>query len=483
VNERATYPSAVRKTLERELKLDVKGPFALPQLPGSALPERMFTSTYVDTPVRSLARAGITLRRRVESGTSLWQLKLPRAGDGTERTELEEPGGPGGPPPALERLLVAHVRHGRLEPVATLRTRRFGTRVEEEGRPVADVTVDEVTVLYAERSVDGFTELEIELVGEGKESDLQRLGRTLRDAGAHKSSGKPKLMRVLEVSSPPPPKQDAPVHEHIRHALEVQLAELEAHDPGVRLGADPDDLHQLRVATRRSRALIRATKPLLGDQLAGLAEELKLLGGLLGAVRDLDVLLGHLRPVVARLDADRAQGEELLAALAAERTLQRSVLLEAMETPRYAALLDAFRTAIDGIGVLDAGDGADEIAAHAVHKLRRAAEAIPVAPSDSELHALRIAAKRARYAAELAALGGGKKAAKAVSAFKKLQDTIGEHQDAVVAEERLRGVARVETGVAAGRLIEHERSRKAVARKRYPGVLAGALRRGRKAFS
>ena len=62
-----------------------------------------------------------------------------------------------------------------------------------KGRPVADVTVDEVTVLYAERSVDGFTELEIELVGEGKESDLQRLGRTLRDAGAHKSSGKPKL--------------------------------------------------------------------------------------------------------------------------------------------------------------------------------------------------------------------------------------------------------------------------------------------------
>ena len=101
----------------------------------------------------------------------------------------------------------------------------------------------------------------------------------------------------------------------------------------------------------------------------------------------------------------------------------------------------------------------------------------------SELHALRIAAKRARYAAELAALGGGKKAAKAVSAFKELQDTIGEHQDAVVAEERLRGVARVETGVAAGRLIEHERSRKVVARKRYPGVLAGALRRGRKAFS
>ena len=135
------------------------------------------------------------------------------------------------------------------------------------------------------------------------------------------------------------------------------------------------------MATRRSRALIRATKPLLGDQLAGLAEELKLLGGLLGAVRDLDVLLGHLRPVVARLDADRVQGEELLAALAAERTLQRSVLLEAMETPRYAALLDAFRRRST------ASASSTRVTVRRDRRscrpqASRAAEAIPVAPSD-----------------------------------------------------------------------------------------------------
>jgi len=481
VNEARTYHSAVRETLERELKLDVNGTFAMPELAGSPLPERTFTSTYHDTPVRSLGRAGITLRRRVENGTSLWQLKLPRGGSVGERVELEEPGGPSGPPPALAQLLAAHARHGRLEPVATLRTHRSGIRVEEDGRDVADVTVDEVTILYAERGVAGFTELEVELVGEGAEPDLKRIGRVLRDAGALEGSGQPKLMRVLELPAPSRPARNAPLHERLRHVLGEQLEALEAHDPGVRFG-DPEDLHQLRVATRRTRALIRATRPLLGDRLAALGEELKLLAGLLGAVRDLDVLVDHLTPEVDELDADRERGEELLTALAAERTAQRSVLVEAMETPRYAALLDAFQAAIDDLGPVDSSTSVNQIAARGVRKLRDAAAALPVEPSDAELHAVRIAAKRARYGAELAAIGGTKKALRAVKGFKKLQDVIGEHQDAVVAEEHLRRLAHDETAIAAGRLIERERRRKAAVRERYPAVLRAAIRRGRKAF-
>lgn len=472
----------MRATLERELKLDVDGSFALPELPGSPLPPRIFTSTYHDTPVRSLGRAGITLRRRVENGTSLWQLKLPGSGNGTERTELEEPGGPSGPPPQLARLLVAHVRHGRLEPVATLRTSRSGVRVEEDGQAVADVTVDEVTILYSERPVEGFTEVEIELVESGDEPDLRRLGRTLRDAGARKSSGKPKVMRVLELPAVTPPGRGAPLHEHFRHALATQLAELESHDPGVRLGADPEDLHRLRVATRRTRALIRATRPLLGDRLAALGEELRLLGGLLGSVRDLDVLLEHLRPVVESLDADRPRAMELLVALAAEREGHRDELLAAMETPRYAELLDELRGSIDELGPFEADVAAPGIAKQAVRKLRRTADSLPAKPTDAELHALRIEAKRARYAAELAGLTGGKPAARAVDAFKNLQDVLGEHQDAVVAEDRVRRVARPETALAAGRLIERERQRKAEKREQFPAALRTALRKGQKAF-
>jgi CHAD domain-containing protein len=69
-----------------------------------------------------------------------------------------------------------------------------------------------------------------------------------------------------------------------------------------------------------------------------------------------------------------------------------------------------------------------------------------------------------------------------VDALKQVQDVIGEHQDAVVAEERLRALARARTAVAAGRLIERERARRSARREAYPEAVAVALRAGRKAF-
>ncbi|MGZ4334042.1 MAG: CHAD domain-containing protein [Gaiellaceae bacterium] len=471
----------MRATLERELKLDVDGPFVLPGLPGEELAARVFTSTYHDTPVRSLGRAGITLRRRLENGKSLWQLKLPRTGNGNVRAEIEEPGGPAGPPKSLARLLEAHLRHGPLEPVATLRTHRSGVRVRDGERPVADITLDAVDILDAGRSAGGFTEIEIELV-DGDDDDLRRLGRLLRDAGARKSSGAPKLMRVIELPESAAPPKDAPLLSQLRHYFGAQLSELEARDPGVRLGTHPEDVHRFRVATRRTRALIRATKPLLGDSLVTLGEELRWLAGVLGPVRDLDVLLEHLRQEVAGLDVDEEAGHELLRGLSAEYELRRVELLAALGAPRYASLLETFEEAIALIHPREVGGAANAIARDALRKLRRAAAKLPDDPSDEALHGLRIEAKRARYAAELAALGGSKAAAGTVEAFKRVQDVIGEHQDAVVAEARLRRLARAKTAVAAGRLIERERGRKFAMRRDYPAAVAAALREGRKAF-
>src|SRR3954468_2117228 len=95
-------------TVEHERKLDAPGGFELPALGGSPLEPRLFTSVYYDTVDKSLAHAGITLRRPPEHGRSVWQLKLPCA---DARLELEQPGGPVGPPDELAKLLRAHVRH------------------------------------------------------------------------------------------------------------------------------------------------------------------------------------------------------------------------------------------------------------------------------------------------------------------------------------------------------------------------------------
>jgi len=465
----------MESTVERELKLEPPEGFELPPLEGEDLDSRIFTSTYYDTPPRSLLRAGITLRRRVENGLSRWQLKLPR--DDYARTEIEAFGGPVGPPNDLSKLLAAHVRHGPIEPVATLRTRRDGVRVGDGARALADVTLDVVDVLDAGRATAHFVEIEVELV-EGDESDLKRLGRILRRAGAKRSAGTPKLMRVLEVVAQEPPDDKAPALVRLHRLLLEQLVEIEAHDPGVRLGDHAEDVHKARVATRRARAVIRATKPLLGETLGPLADELKWLGGALGAVRDLDVLLEHLRPEVARLGDDREAGAAILAVLEEEREDARDELLADLDSERYTTLLDDFETAIASLPELDVPGGVTPIAAGELDRLREASDSLGDDPPDDDLHALRIHAKRARYAAELT---GGKKRDAYLDALKRVQDTIGLHQDAVVAEERLRAIALPESAIAAGRLIEREHGRRHDAREAYPAVVAEALRVGRKA--
>jgi CHAD domain-containing protein len=463
----------VKTTLERELKLEPPEGFELPPLAGDELDARDFTSTYYDTPARSLTRAGITLRRRVEDDDSLWQLKLPVGGGA--RSEIEVPGGATGPPDSLNELLTAHLLHGQVEPVATLRTRRAGVRVLDGSRAVADVTLDVVDVLDEGRAADNFAELEVELI-DGEEKELEQLGRTLQRAGALRSDGRPKLMRVLHLAEEEQSK-DVRSIDRVRRILALQLRELEAHDPGVRTGHDPEDLHRFRVATRRARAVIRATRPLLGDTLSRLSDELKWLAGMLGPVRDLDVLIERLRTEGALLDNDREGAETLVASLERERRAKREELLAAMRSTRYTALLTRFSEAIGSLVVHESDGKLKPLAKSPFLKLRKAAAELGDEPSDDELHELRIRAKRARYAAELLRT---KKAERYVDALKKLQDVVGEHQDSVVAVVRLREAAGPETAIAAGRLIERELERRRQSRARFRGVLKTAVRRGRK---
>lgn len=79
--------------------------------------------------------------------------------------------------------------------------------------------------------------------------------------------------------------------------IAVQLGRILAHDPGARLGDDPEDVHQLRVATRRLRAFLRAARPLLEKSWAeDLRAEPGWLGGALGPVRPATGRTSGLRP-------------------------------------------------------------------------------------------------------------------------------------------------------------------------------------------
>jgi CHAD domain-containing protein len=238
----------------------------------------------------------------------------------------------------------------------------------------------------------------------------------------------------------------------------------------------------MRVATRRARAVIRAARPVLGDRLEPLSDELKWLGGALGEVRDLDVLIDGLRRDVAELDNDARAGERLLDVLDGEREAARRRLLDALEEPRYLLVLARFDGELATLAGTPGEGGVKQLAADAYTRLHKKAGKLGDDPSDEKLHRLRIKAKRARYAAELAEPDGGKRLRRYIDALKELQDAIGAHQDAVVAEERVRAIVTPPTAVAAGRLVERQRAKRAAARRDYPLVLERALAAGAKAF-
>jgi CHAD domain-containing protein len=450
----------MQTTHEQERKLDAPAGFALPELGGEPLESRLFSSVYFDVPGGSLADAGITLRRRTEHGASVWQLKLP-AGDA--RVELNAPGGPAELPAELRRLLTAHLRHESLSPVAELRTRRRGELVTRNGT-TAEVTVDEVAVMDALRVTDEFVEVEIEL-RDGDPVGLDDLAAEVEQAGANPGEGLPKLFRALGRRPAHEEPAEEPL-EALRALLRVQLREILAHDPGTRLGADPESLHDMRVAVRRSRALLRAGRKLFRNDVSGLRDRLKALGTVLGAVRDLDVMLEHLSTEAAELPPpDDAAAERLLGALERERASAREAMVAALDDAEYLTLLDAIERTIGELEPSGSRASLAKLARRQLEKVRKSVRALPKRPSDEELHEIRKLGKRARYAAELA----GQDAV--VKRAKTLQDVLGEHQDSVVAEAKLRELAEdatPEEALAAGRLIDGERARRAEARAAWP---------------
>jgi CHAD domain-containing protein len=193
-----------------------------------------------------------------------------------------------------------------------------------------------------------------------------------------------------------------------------------------------------------------------------LSLELQWLGSVLGDVRDLDVLLARLRSEAASLDAgDRAAAGRLLRALERRRTQARRAMLKVLDGPRYDTLVDRFDSTLSALEPADSTVTLGSLARRELKKLRRDVRALEREPADDALHALRKRGKRTRYAHELA----GKKAV--VKRAKELQDVLGEHQDSVVAEERLRALAHdapADQALAAGLLIDLERAKRARAR-------------------
>jgi CHAD domain-containing protein len=273
---------------------------------------------------------------------------------------------------------------------------------------------------------------------------------------------------------------DATVLDLIRRAMARSTIRLVARDSLVRAGEDPEGVHDARVATRRLRSDLRTFRSLLDPAWgASLREELGWIGGLLGPVRDAEVLKARLK---ARIEGasgpGMASGKVLLDDLEADRLEARRRLLDGIRSDRYPTLVEGLvsgsldprtRRAVE-----DPAEAAGPLMARPWRALVRGVRGLDPDPADGALHAVRIKAKRVRYAAEAFAPAFGKPARRLGTAAKKLQDVLGGHQDAVVAASWLaeRGGDADDPSVAfvAGRLTEHEFAERARGREAWPAA-------------
>ena len=276
--------------------------------------------------------------------------------------------------------------------------------------------------------------------------------------------------------------QDASVADVIGVALAGSVERLVAHEEGMRRGGDPEDVHQARVATRRLRSDLRTFGDFVYQEWAtSLRAELRWLGAELGEVRDAEVLLARLRADITQLPSpEQDAAERLVRRLVADWHGARTRMIETLAGSRYESLRD--RLVVAGVrprcttwANLRAVDALPPLVSRPWRKLQRSVDGLGEIPPDEALHAVRIRAKRARYATEATIPVFGGAARKFARAIATVQDILGEHQDAVVARAwiaKTAGECSATEAFAAGMMAEVEARAAHAARAEFPAVWA-----------
>ncbi|MGH2408211.1 MAG: CHAD domain-containing protein [Candidatus Limnocylindrales bacterium] len=253
----------------------------------------------------------------------------------------------------------------------------------------------------------------------------------------------PAALKLTTGKSPGVSADDA-LAEAGRKVLRFHFARMLGYEAGTRAGEQVEDLHRMRVATRRMRAAWR----LFGDAYRAkrakrYVAELRTVADCLGAVRDLDVLLDGLTGYIVGVSADeRPALEPLVAEWQARRESARGTLIALLDSGAYR------RFVADYLGFVET-DGAAALAIEATrpHRVRdTAASRIwsayeQVRAYDSTLawadlatvHQLRIAGKRLRYALEFFREALGPDTSGLIAKVTALQDHLGALNDADVA--------------------------------------------------
>ena len=422
-------------------------------------------SIYYDTPGLDLLRQRIALRTRRENGAWVQTVK----GEGTVRAGLHEraecEARVTGPEPDLSRvedraLAAALKRPGirdELRPVFITDIRRSRRLLRLADGTTIEASIDHGMICSGDR-VEPVAELELELKG-GDRTRLYELALQLQEDLPLALENRSKAERgyaLQGAQEESPVKAQAAaldpgmsVSDAFKAVMWANLAHLHANERGTLTGTDPEYLHQMRVALRRLRSALAVFSPPVPESEAEpLARHLKWLASRLGPARDWDVFVAETLPPIE--SEFGAQGElRAFGARCSElRRAANASARRAVRSRRYQRLMLRLAAWIDAEGWRVSGQApaADalqtpvaEFAARVLERRyqqarkrgRRLAKRSP-----AELHRLRIAIKKFRYATDFfAGLYPGNTTRETLKRLGELQDILGAMNDAATVAE------------------------------------------------
>ena len=473
---------------------------------------------YLDTEDQRLHRAGYALRlrrvgRRLGAEATLESLDSATNGPGLRRRpEISEPleqadasmvVETAGPVGTRVRALAGS---RPLQPLFEVRTRRRLYGLESDAFPAGEIALDETAIHLADGGAPArIRRVGIRVPGEAVDELRQFVsglsGACMLQPAALSKCEVGRLSAALEA---PPPFQfgptevdaDASIRAVALSVLRRHFAVMLAKEPGTRLADDIEELHDMRVATRRLRAALSLFEDVLPVTVTKLGSELAWLGGTLGAVRDLDVQLVELDRLSTEVPkSDRAALAVLRALVENQHAVARTEMLEALDSRRYEMFVGRFGRTLSarhesrsGTAARPARAIAPDLIENSFRSFRKAGDRIRPGSPATDYHRLRTRGKRARYTLEfLGDLYPGQ-TEPLVKALTSLQDILGLHQDADVAIGRLRRLAvqedalGPETIFAMGEIAERYRQSMIDIRARFPKAYRQVSRRRWKAL-
>ncbi|KAF1054323.1 MAG: hypothetical protein GAK41_00611 [Burkholderia gladioli] len=345
--------------------------------------------------------------------------------------------------------------------------RRRGRWQRDEGVPV-DLTLDDLT-WTTPTGTDRTCELRVAVADPGDAGGRALALRALFDAARELSGAWPAFLKpaslvdlacagvLPDADAGPARAGSAELHgiRSQREALFVLVANVAAqwlgNDAGVRDSSDPEFVHQMRVALRRLRTLMRLF-PDFADAAYrdAFAADLSWLGAQLGVVRDWDVCVSETLPKLRDADPDPT-GEPgwaaTLDAAAGQRDIARGDLRQAVASARYARLVLGW---VEWLCLLSLHDGEGvsrgqrrSLKRHVVKRVDKLFARLYTVPKLVTLdpdtrHRVRIDAKRLRYALEFfVSITARSTRGKLVKTLSCVQGRLGDANDAEVALRHL----------------------------------------------